>query len=250
MSISRKIAALLLLAFISLNLYAEIRVIPRQPTDMFLFYSTSSGQFADDGTTRNSPFAASFLKHVNSKEPLPLLAIDIARETLTSTSQRQAPVYESHIYNNKNYTIANAGNAKRYALVIGINNYYNANIRFPNPANDAQDITNALRQLGYEVDLRIDVDLSEMEKAINDFIGKLGADRESEGLFWFGGLGFELNAHQYLMPADARITSENLIQSSSISFNYLLNDLRSTGNSINLVFIDTNRQPPFLDSTR
>ena len=241
----KKIAVLLLLAFMSLNLYAEIQIIPRQPTDVFLFYSASPRQSASDGTGRNSPFAASFLKYASSGEPLPLLAIDIAKETLNLTSGRQAPVFESYIYNNKNYSIVNTGPAKRYALVVGINDYYNANMKFANPANDAQDIASTLRRFGYEVDLRIDVDLGVMERAINDFTGKLRADRESEGFFWFAGLGIEMDGGQYLLPGNASLSSETLMQSSAVSLDYLINNLQSAGNKINLAFIDTDRTPFF-----
>ena len=250
MSIFKKTTLMFFLALTSMNLYAQLRAVVREPADMFLFYSTSPGQAASDGTARNSPFAASFLKNVDSREPLLMVAVDIANGTLALTAQRQRPVFESRIYANKNYSIASGSSARRYALVFGINNYYNANERFINPSNDAQDISSALIKIGYDVDLRIDADYISMSRAVDEFLRKLSSDRDSEGFFWFGGLGFQINDEKYLLPADAMATSEPIIRTTSISFDFLVDSLQSAGNKINLVFLDTGRTPPFSASTR
>ena len=241
MSYFKKTIALLFLGFINLNLYAELRIVSRQPTEIFLFYSSSPGQSALDGTGRNSPFAESFLKNIGSKEPLLMVAADIASDTFTLTSQRQRPVFESYIYNNKNYSISESSSTKRYALVIGINDYYNADVKIANPANDAQDITSALRKFGYEVDLRINVASSDMRSAVGDFYRKLGSDKDSEGFFWFGGIGFEIYGENYLLPADSKIASEFEIRNSSVSLDFLLNELQLVGNNMNLIFLDASR---------
>jgi uncharacterized caspase-like protein len=250
MSFFKKTIALFFLASASLSLYAQLRLVPREPTDMFIFYSTSPGQDALDGTARNSPFAESFLKNVDRREPLLIIASDIARDTLALTAQRQRPVFESTIISNSNYSIASGSSARRYALVIGNGNYYNINGKNANPANDAQDITAALRKFGYEVDLRIDVDFNGMHRAIGDFIGKLEADRNSEGFFWFGGFGLNINNENYLLPADIRLTSESEIRRNSVSLNTLKNELESAGNNINLVFLDAGRTSLFSSGSR
>ena len=250
MSFCKKTVVLFFLVLTGINVYAQLRVIERQPTDMFIFYSTSPGKDALDGTARNSPFAQAFLKNVDRREPLLIIASDIARDTLALTAQRQRPVFESTIISNSNYSIASGSSAKRYALVIGITDYYNDNVKFANPANDAQDITSALRKLGYEVDVRIDVASNDMISAVGDFCKKLGSDQNSEGLFWFGGFGLEINGENYLLPADSRITSDSEIRRNSVSLSSLKDDLESTGNNINLIFLDAGRTPPFSSGSR
>ena len=245
MSFLKKTIALLLFCFINLSLSAEIRIISSQPTDTFLFYSSSPGQPALDGTARNSPFTESFLKNVDKREPLLMVAVDIISDTLALTSLRQRPTFETNISTNKDYSIANGSSAKRYALVIGIDEYYYANANSTNAVNDVRDITRTLRKFGYEVDLRIDVDFASMYKAIDDFIGKLKADKDSEGFFWFGGHGIQIEGINYLLPADVDFSTTTSTQVSSFSVASLFQMLELAGNKINLVFLDAGRTTPF-----
>src|SRR5205085_6828361 len=59
-------------------------------------------------------------------------------------------------------------NGKRIALVWGNSSYQQGRLR--NPANDAEDIAKALRELGFEVTLKIDVRFkSDMVRQLEDF---------------------------------------------------------------------------------
>src|SRR5262249_19249309 len=58
---------------------------------------------------------------------------------------------------------------QRVALVIGNSDYRNAS-RLPNPTNDAEAIGALFRKAGFDVvNLRRDLDVSEMRRAIGDF---------------------------------------------------------------------------------
>jgi uncharacterized caspase-like protein len=235
---------LLLCLCASLFCYAEIKAISRTPSDTFIFYSASQGQVSVDGDGRNSPFAEAFLRHIYKNEPLALLATDIVSDTFKMTSSKQRPEYMSHIINNKLHSIANNGSAKKYALLIGNNDYqYISKLR--NPTNDVQDVSIALIQLGYEVNLIKNASLREMENAIIAFKGKLASDKESEGFFWYAGNGVQYNDINYLLPVDADITYESLLRNTALSFNFILNELESANNKINILIFDACRDNPF-----
>jgi len=235
---------LLLVLYLCVTLFshAELVIVPYAPSDVFIFYSTSPGGIALDGVGRNSPFAEAFLNNILKDEPINLLAIDIVSDTLKLTAQRQRPSYDSQIINNKMFSIANRSSAKKYALLIG-NDKYSGLYESKNAANDVQDIAAALLRLGYEVVLKTDASQSEMESAINSFTAKLKSEKESEGFFWFAGLGIDINGLNYLLPVNANSSSENLLKVSSFPLSALIEGLQSAGNKMNVVCIDADRNP-------
>ena len=93
----------------------------------------------------------------------------------------------------------------RTALIIGNSNYKSADT-LPNPVNDATDIANSLRQLGFEVTLLKDVDLRQMEAAIENFNRQLR--QGGVGLFYFSGHGLQVDGENYLIPVNARLERE------------------------------------------
>src|SRR5215470_20391501 len=61
---------------------------------------------------------------------------------------------------------------KRVALIIG-NSAYDKVARLPNPANDAALIADTFKSAGFDsVDLRRDLKVSDMRRALRDFIDK------------------------------------------------------------------------------
>jgi len=220
-----------------------LRVVKNNLPDMFVFYSTQSGGVASDGTGRNSPFTQAFLNNVNKNEPLNLLAIDIVSDAYALTSNTQKPTYDSRIINNKTYSLAyNSGN-KKYALVIGINDYQHLS-KLGNCVNDASDVAAALTRLGYEVDLKIDINKTEMDRAFNLFEQRLSSDKNSEGFLFFAGQAIEMNGENILMPKDVRADSINTLLATSFSFQTLFKQLEDIGNKINIFLLDACRDFP------
>jgi uncharacterized caspase-like protein len=220
-----------------------LQVVPRKQTDMFIFFSTPSGGNAFDGTGRNSPFAEAFLKNIHKNDPLNLLAIDIIADTYILTSQTQKPVYDSRIIENRTYSIADKNFTKRYALLVGNSNYTHVP-KLKNTVSDVQDVARALTLLDYEVDLRIDVSLADMEKAADSFISKLASEKESEGFFWFAGNGFQLDSRNYFLMVDTDINTSSTTQLRvrSFSLDEFLEQLQTAGNKINVLFLDADRK--------
>jgi hypothetical protein len=75
---------------------------------------------------------------------------------------------------------------KRVALVIGNGAYGGANPLL-NPTNDARSISAALREIGFDVIERINLNSREMKRAVIDFGNKLATS--DVGLFYYAGHG-------------------------------------------------------------
>jgi CHAT domain-containing protein/tetratricopeptide (TPR) repeat protein len=137
----------------------------------------------------------------------------------------------------------------RYALVIGNANYANI-MPLDNPINDAEDIASALRKLGFEVDLRKDLDRMETVDAIRGYINKLTANPESEGFFWYAGHGMQIADENYLLPCDVKIDNEEYVEMTSYKLSKLLDRFHEAGNKINIAVIDACRDNPLQDKSR
>jgi uncharacterized caspase-like protein len=94
---------------------------------------------------------------------------------------------------------------RRVALVIGNGAYQHAP-RLPNPRNDAQDVTAALKHAGFDTMIGLDLDKSGMEELGIRFAR---AAREADvALFYYSGHAMQFNGINYLMPVDAKLTDE------------------------------------------
>ena len=129
----------------------------------------------------------------------------------------------------------------RFALVIG-NGAYRAVPELVNPPNDARDVAEALKSLGFKVTFGVDLDQAEMQQAIAAFASSAaGADAS---LFYFAGHGLQFAGRNYLIPVDAQLHSVADIEKRTIPLDDVLGALKKdTG--IHLVFLDACRSNPF-----
>jgi len=130
----------------------------------------------------------------------------------------------------------------RTALVIG-NSKYKLAAELSNPINDATDIANSLRQLGFDVTLLKDADLRQMEHAIKNFNRNLRQGRT--GLFYFAGHGTQINGENYLIPIDARLEREQDVRYETLPLGKLLNVMEDASNDVNIIILDACRNNPF-----
>ena len=137
--------------------------------------------------------------------------------------------------------LSNAVNAveKRVALVIGNSAYPGAPLA--NPVNDAKDMADSLRRLGFSVIERVNANQKEMQRAITKFGESLNKD--SVALFYYAGHGMQVRGKNYLIPIDAQIASENSVRLESVDVEGLLDQL--TVSDLNLVILDACRNNPF-----
>ena len=131
----------------------------------------------------------------------------------------------------------------RVALVVGNSTYAHVG-RLPNPANDAADMSSALRRLGFEVTTEFDVDRVELTAALRAFTRRsAGAD---VSLVFYAGHGIEMDGVNYLVPVDARLERDVDVRFETVTLDDLL--VSTTGASLRLVILDACRNNPLARS--
>jgi hypothetical protein len=94
---------------------------------------------------------------------------------------------------------------QRVALVIGNAAYKNA-ATLQNPKNDATDVADALKRIGFETIVGLDLDKAGMEEKAIAFAR---AVREADvGLFYYSGHAMQFGGSNYLMPVDVVLRDE------------------------------------------
>ena len=134
----------------------------------------------------------------------------------------------------------------RVALVIGNSKYEWSPL--PNPVNDATDMGQTLRKLGFEVDVQLDVSRVGMHRAIRAFGDKLS--RADVGLFYYAGHGLQVNGRNFLVPIGADIRAEDEIAFETIDASRVLAKMETAKNPVNIVVLDACRNNPFAVSSR
>jgi hypothetical protein len=130
----------------------------------------------------------------------------------------------------------------RQALVIGCS-IYDHSTPLINPLNDANDMEAKLQTLGFEVIKKIDPTQKELKTIIDEFGEKLkGAD---VGLFYFAGHGVQVKGLNYLVPRDANITSEKIVEYDCVEANRVLAHMEDTHVPIKIMVLDACRNNPF-----
>lgn len=133
----------------------------------------------------------------------------------------------------------------RFALVIG-NADYGELGKLKNPANDATDVSAALKRIGFNVELLLNADLPQMEEAAVRLSSKLSSDPGSTGLFYFAGHGVQTQkGENYLIPVHTTIAAEAFLKSRALSAQSVLDLMQDAHNKLNLVFLDACRNNPF-----
>lgn len=134
----------------------------------------------------------------------------------------------------------------RVALVIGNGAYSNAPLK--NSVNDARDIAQALRELGFEVIYRENVSQNDMKRSIRAFGDKTRAG--GVRLFYYAGHGVQVNGENYLIPIGAEFANEQEVEYETVHLGLILAQMEEVKNSINIVVLDACRNNPFARSFR
>ncbi|MDP3427926.1 MAG: caspase family protein, partial [Humidesulfovibrio sp.] len=134
----------------------------------------------------------------------------------------------------------------RLALVIGNSAYESSPLH--NPVNDATDMGNMLKSMGFEVIRELNANQKQMENAIRTFQGRLGKD--SVGLFFYAGHGMQVSGTNYLVPVGAKINQESEVKYDCVDAGRVLDAMHTAGNPLNIVILDACRDNPFARSYR
>jgi len=96
---------------------------------------------------------------------------------------------------------------RRIALVIGNAEYKHTTV-LNSPVNDAQDVDDTLRDLGYIVRPYYNLSKVEMQKAIAQFAKELHKD--DVVFFFFSGHGVQIGGKNYLIPVEAHLNTDEI----------------------------------------
>jgi len=130
----------------------------------------------------------------------------------------------------------------RYALVLGNSSYANVP-NLDNPRNDAGDVAQAFRKLGYEVTDAYDLRFTEMNAALRSFRRSIvGADH---AVIYFAGHGLELNGRNFLIPVDAELKNDFDVVYEAVPLDAVV-QAASSASKLSLVILDACRDNPFL----
>lgn len=132
------------------------------------------------------------------------------------------------------------GQKKRVALVMG-NNAYKQIPRLKNAVNDAIDVAKVLKELGFDVTLKTDVETrEEMHKFITDWSVKIPSG--GVALFYYAGHGAQIDGTNYLFPISAKDPFKADVKQNAVDLDIVLHTMSNpdSGHS-NIIIIDACR---------
>ena len=138
-----------------------------------------------------------------------------------------------------------SGPEQRIALVIGNSNYQNV-AQLPNPANDAKAVAELLNTAGFEVISATDLNHNQMIEVMQDFSAKIaGRGANTVAMVYYAGHGVQLAGENYLVPVDARISSEPDLIGGSVRLVDVMATLEAIPSRMRIVILDACRNNPF-----
>src|SRR5216684_201329 len=130
---------------------------------------------------------------------------------------------------------------QRVALVIG-NGAYRSVPELRNSRNDADDISEQLKRLGFSVIDGRDLDRSAMQAALSRFAQRL---RGSEaGLVYYSGHGLQINGQNFLVPVDLKMDGGAFTPFEMVKLDDVIEALSYT-DGVRLLVLDACRDNPF-----
>jgi len=259
-----------------------VDVAPKPPPPGTLIaYPTAFGRTSTDGSGRNGLYTEELLRQMKTPDrPIDEILKDVSSEVGKKSKNRQVPWVSGSIgkdlYLGKSTTAANIstpvkpvpvvinepktvaqlpGRDKRWALVIGVDNYTDSNIPdLGGAANDAKALAEALEKYaGFPADQIILLATSEpperqptrtnILKRLSNLKGLVPKD----GLFLvsFAGHGIERENKAFLIPSDATSTDDvSLLEDTALSVNKIKDQIKASGVRQVLFLLDACRNDP------
>ncbi|HET6264322.1 MAG TPA: caspase family protein [Usitatibacter sp.] len=140
--------------------------------------------------------------------------------------------------------VAPAAAADRVALLIGNNNYAATPLR--NAVNDAKDLSEALKELGFKVIVRENASRKDMIEGIREFGQSL--EGASAAVFFYAGHAMQFKDRNYLIPIDAAMGSEEDVTFFSVEIGQVFDRMDRARTRFNFIILDACRDNPFAAS--
>ena len=136
---------------------------------------------------------------------------------------------------------------RRVALVIGNSTYRNV-VALPNPQRDAEKIAATLRAVGFEsVTLARNLTREKLIDALRAFADKV--DKADWAMVYYAGHGIEVNGVNYLIPIDAKLSTDRDVQFEAVPLDQVMNSVGSA-KKLKLILLDACRDNPFVPQMR
>jgi hypothetical protein len=136
----------------------------------------------------------------------------------------------------------------RRALIVGINDYREIP-PLQKAVGDADALKATLESLGFTVDLVLNADRRELNRAVSSFQSSLQPG--DTALIHFSGHGVEIDGQNYLLPADIpkpQSGQQDFIKSEAVSLGDLMQRIAASGASTRIFIVDACRDNPFASS--
>jgi uncharacterized caspase-like protein len=125
---------------------------------------------------------------------------------------------------------------RKFALIIGNNNYSRPENRLYHCITDADDLGTKLKTINFKVNIYHDLTLIDMFTTINEFLHKI-VDADLV-LFYFSGHGCQVDGKNYLIPVnDAQIVTDVDVKSLAVGVEYIIKKLTELNPSNVTVFL-------------
>ena len=136
---------------------------------------------------------------------------------------------------------------RRIALVIGNSEYQIGPL--VNPRNDAEDLAQALEAAGFQVLLRLDRTLSQMEQDLGEFRTALRPGDVAK--LFYAGHAVQVDGENFLLPIDNRgINDPGTLRRRAINSNEYIQVMTQQDTSLNIIVLDACRDNPLPQTTR
>ena len=133
-------------------------------------------------------------------------------------------------------------NDKRIAFVVGNSHYSNSEMNLANPENDAKDVAEKLKSLGFEVVLKLDATLETMDKELSAFGGK--ARDYDVALFYYAGHGIQSKGVNYIIPTNIDNLAEDNMKYKCVDMERVLDVMEDSHCKLKIVILDACRNDP------
>jgi uncharacterized caspase-like protein len=134
---------------------------------------------------------------------------------------------------------------RRQALLVG-NGAYRSGSALANPVRDVRAVGEALRSLGWEVQVAEDLDRKGLREAVNAFAARLGPD--DAAMFYYAGHGVAIEGRNYLLPVDFDAETAADAQEEAYPLDVVQEQLSARPGGVSLVVTDACRNQPFTRS--
>ena len=134
-----------------------------------------------------------------------------------------------------------AANDDRVALVIGNDQYPSDPLR--NAVNDAQAVAKTLSDLGFKVMIKTNADYATMRGTAVEFARVM--EGATAAVFYYAGHGIQYRGQNYLVPTDAKLTTEASIAFHAMPVTQIIDIMDEAKVRHKFIILDACRNNPF-----